>query len=676
MRQARASANRGGVLMASWRLPDPVPVREIENDWIVRPDGVRLAVSLWLPDVAAPVPVVLESIPYRKRDSTRGYSTWWGRKLAERGVAYARLDCRGSGDSGGLLVDEYLPQEQADNVTAIAWLAAQAWCNGAVGMRGVSWGGFSTLQAAALAPPALKAIMPMCASDRRYTDDAHYVGGAFALTGLKWATSFKAVMAGPPDPAVFGSDWEAAWMARLEAAPPIAAEWLSHQREDAYWRQGSVGFDPTAIRCPAYLVGGWLDPYNEMIPRLIQSLTVPAKALIGPWQHGYPSPATPGPGLDWAFEEVRWWKEHLAGEPTGIMDEPPLRAFLPEQSGIEASPGELAGRWVAEAPWPPKTWRRVLRLSRGGLGRGDPEVGVVEHRDRDVVGLATPEWVPFAAPTYPQEQSADDAGSLTFDSDPLDAPFDVLGTPVLSLRIAADQPVAKLAARLCEVSPDGRSWLITYGVLNLTHQESHATPAPLAPGAFYDVRLPLYLVGRRLRAGSRLRLAVSESLWPLLWPSPEPVTLSLDLAHAALALPIRSESAAEPAMPIPLASGQPSSGRGDPRVVRRTRDDSVVEYEEIWPLSGGTIEATGTQVERSGANVEASLRAGEPQSCRWRTWHTVRYVRDDWDCSLEAEAELTADGETFQLREKLTAKRGAAVVFEREQRNAIPRDLM
>ena len=677
MGQRGAAANGGRILMAPWRLPDPVGVREIENDWIVMPDGVRLAVSLWLPDVSEPVPVVLESIPYRKRDSTRGYGSWWGRKLAERGVAYARLDCRGSGDSGGLLTDEYLPQEQADNVAAIAWLAAQAWCNGAVGMRGVSWGGFSTLQAAALAPPALKAIMPMCASDRRYTDDAHYVGGAFALTGLKWATSFKAVMSRPAGPRRvrpgLGSRVDAA---AGSTSPAIAAaKWLSHQREDAYWRQGSVGVDPAAIRCPVYLVGGWLDPYNEMIPRLMEGLQVPTKALIGPWQHGYPAPATPGPGLDWAFEEVRWWREHLAGKATGIMDDPGVRLFLLEQSGIEAAPGELAGRWVAEPAWPPATWRRVLRLSLGGLGRG-MDVGVLEHRGAHVAGLATPEWVPFAAPTYPQEQSADDQASLTFDSDPLDAPLDVLGAPVFSLRIAADRPVATLAARLCEVTPDGRSWLITYGVLNLTHRESHAAPSPLTLGAFEDVRLPLYLTGRRLRAGSRLRLAVSESLWPLLWPSPEPVTLSLDLAHAALALPIRPDTAAEAETPIPLAPGSPSSGRGDPDVVRRAGDDGVVTYTEVWPLAGGAIEATGTRVERSGANVEASLRPSEPGAGRWRTWHTVRYIRGAWNCTLEAEAELTADSETFHLREKLTAKRGEAVVFEREDANAIPRDLM
>jgi putative CocE/NonD family hydrolase len=680
MGQAGAPANRGAALMAPWRLRDPVGVREIENDWVEAADGMRLAVSLWLPEAAEPSPVVLESIPYRKRDSTRSYSSWWGRKLAERGVAYARLDCRGSGDSGGLLADEYLPQEQADNVSAIAWLAAQAWCNGAVGMRGVSWGGFSTLQTAALAPPALKAIMPMCASDRRYTDDAHYVGGAFALTGLKWATSFKAVMAGPPDPEVFGPDWEAEWMRRLQAAQPIAAEWLSHQREDDYWRQGSVGFDPAAIRCPVYLVGGWLDPYNEMIPRLLAGLQVRAKALIGPWQHGYPAPATPGPGLDWAFEEVRWWKQHLAGERTGIMDEPRLRVFLPEQSGAEAAPGELTGRWVAERAWPPATPARRFRLSRGRLGETAGE-GIVTHRDDRVVGLQAPEWVPFAAPTYPQEQSTDDEGSLCFDSDPLVAPLDVLGTPLLSLRIAADRPVAKLAARLCEVTPDGRSHLVTYGLVNLTHRDSHAEPSPLTPGALYDVRLPLYLTGRRLRVGSRLRLAISESLWPLAWPSPEPATLSIDLAGAALSLPQRPAAGDEAEMPIPLAPGSPSSGRGDPDVVRATADDGEVTYREVWPLAHGAIEATGARIERSGANVAASIRPGEPLSCRWRTWHTVRYARgadgdDAWDCTLEAEAELTADAEAFHLRERLVAKRGEAVVFEREATNAIPRDLM
>lgn len=322
-----------------WRLPSKLGVRMIENTFVRMPDGVRLAVQLWAPEDGPAAPVVLESIPYRKRDRYRAYDLYWGQILAQYGIAYARVETRGSGDSEGLLADEYLPSEQADAATAIAWLAAQPWCNGAVGMRGVSWGGFSTLQAAALAPPALKAIMPMCASDMRYTNDAHYVGGAFALTGLKWATSMKLVMAGPPDPQITGPGWEAAWRARLAATPAIAARWLGHQTNDAYWRQGSVALDYDAIRCPTYVVGGLVDSYGDAIVRLLAKLKVPRRGIYGPWKHGYPAPASPGPGLDWAFEEVRWWRHWLIGEETGVMSEPMLRVYMPDATAAEVAPG-------------------------------------------------------------------------------------------------------------------------------------------------------------------------------------------------------------------------------------------------------------------------------------------------------------------------------------------------
>jgi predicted acyl esterase len=655
----------------AWTLPEAVGVREIENAWIAAPDGVRLAVQLWLPETAARCPVVLEAIPYRKRDSTRGYSRFWGRRLAQYGVAYARLDCRGSGDSGGLLLDEYLPTEQADNAAAIAWLAAQPWCNGAVGMRGVSWGGFATLQAAALQPPALKAIMSFCASDRRYTDDAHYVGGSFALTGLKWATSFKLVMAGPPDPAVFGPDWQRAWMERLEAAPPIAARWLAHQREDDYWRQGSVGLAPDRIACPTYLVGGWADPYNETIPRLLQSLNVPTRALIGPWGHGYPSPASPGPGLAWEREEVAWWRHWLAGEETGIMQGPTVWAYVPEQSPAQADGASIPGRWIAAPAWPPATDSLTFRLSHDGLGEQRGK-GVVDIGG-EVVGLQTPEWCPFAGPQYGQEQSPDDARSHVFDTPPLEAAVELFGTPVIRLRLAADRPVARLAARLCEVDAGGRSWLVTYGVLNLTHRASHAEPDLLTPGVFYDVALPLYVSARRVAAGSRLRLALSEGLWPLLWPSPEPVRLSIDLAHSTLALPVRRSDAPEPAFPIPLVEAPP--GRSDIQM-RRANADGRASFGEVAPVSRAAIRDTETSVVRGGPDVEAEMRAGDPLSCRWRVRQAVGYARGDWDCALEAEVEITASATAFQVRERLVARLRGAEVFCREQESAIPRDMM
>jgi predicted acyl esterase len=662
--------------MSDWRLPEPVGVREIENSWIVMPDGVRLAVSLWLPEVDHPVPVVLETTPYRKRDSSRAYGRFWGRQLAQYSVAFARLDARGSGDSGGLLLDEYLPQEQQDAAEAIAWLAAQDWCNGAVGVRGVSWGGFITLQTAALAPPALKAIMPMCASDRRYTDDAHYVGGAFALTGLKWATSFKSVMAGPPDPELFGPDWEAAWMARLEATPAIAARWLGHQREDDYWRQGSVGFDPRAIKCPVYLVGGWVDPYNEMIPRLLEGLKVPAKALIGPWTHGYPQPASPGPGLEWAFEEVRWWRRWLCGEATGVMDGPRVWAFLPEQSPIEAAAGPMTGRWVADPSLPAGAPSLELGLAPGRLASGVGAGGLLEIDGGRLVGLQTPEWVPFSVPQYPQEQSPDDAQALVFDTEPLGAPLDILGAPMLRIRVAASAPVATLVARLTEVTPDGRSWLVSYGVLNLTHRDGHDAPEPLVPGEFYDVELPLYLTGRRLRQGARIRLALSQGLWPLLWPAPEPANLTVDLAGSSLRLPVRPSSAPEFDFPVPISPPSLGSGRGDPDVKRSFANDGEARFDDISPASQGLIAETGTTIERSGSRVEARLTPGDPNSGRWRDRQDVRYFRGDWDCRIAVEVEVTSTADDFLVVESLKAWRAERPVFEREHRTTIPRDLM
>jgi hypothetical protein len=381
-------------------------------------DGVKLAVQLWLPADSERhrCPVVLEYIPYRKRDRYRGFDMYWGETLAQYGVGYARLETRGSGDSTGILEDEYLPSERQDGAAAIAWLAAQPWCNGSVGMRGVSWGGFSTLQTASLAPPALKAIMPMCASDMRYTDDAHYVGGAFALTGLKWATSFKVVAAGPPDPLITGAAWKTEWKRRLEATPAIAARWLSHQTNDAFWRQGSVALDWDAIKCPVYVVGGLVDSYGNEIPRLLANLKVPRKGLYGPWQHGYPSPATPGPGLDWAWEEVRWWRHHLMGEATGVMDDPMLRIYLPDATAAETSPGPIPGRWIAEDTWPSSRVGsdRFVFSAGGGLVRSQSagEKGLrVQLSGEPVVGLGKVEWVPFAPTELPREQSADDSRS-------------------------------------------------------------------------------------------------------------------------------------------------------------------------------------------------------------------------------------------------------------------------
>ena len=140
----------------------------IEHTWIPMPDGARLAARIWLPpEEEAPVPAILDLLPYRQGDLMAARDAAIYPYLAARGYACARVDLRGTGNSEGIIDDEYTPQELQDGCDVIAWLAAQPWCDGNVGMTGISWGGFNSLQVAALRPAALRAVLTVCASDDR-----------------------------------------------------------------------------------------------------------------------------------------------------------------------------------------------------------------------------------------------------------------------------------------------------------------------------------------------------------------------------------------------------------------------------------------------------------------------------------------------------------------------------
>jgi putative CocE/NonD family hydrolase len=669
---------------SAWRLPPKGAVRVIDNQWIELGDGTRLSARLWLPEGAAEPrsPVVWEYIPYRKRDLYRAHDDRWGQELAQYGIAYARVDARGSGDSQGVLVDEYLDQELSDGVEVIAWLSRQPWSNGAVGMRGISWGGINTLQIAALAPPQLKAIMPMCCTDTRYTDDAHYIGGALGLTDLQWGVQFKAVMAMPPDPAIVGKDWREQWRQRLEASPAILEKWLSHQRNDAYWRHGSVSADYSRIRCPVYIVDGWVDTYVNTVPRLLAGVNVPRKALIGPWAHNYPESASPGPSLEWAFEEVRWWKHWLAGEPTGIMDEPMFRAFMPYRTASEVYPADTPGRWIAEAGWPsPRIAARTWYLDEGRLTKSPGTHSEVRYVGDRIVGLQKPEWLPFPPEGLPREQTPDDLKSLLFDSEPLRADLEILGRPVARIRIAADQPVAKIALRLCEVRPDGKSWLVTYGLLNLTHRHGDQTPVPLTPGETYDVDVELSFIAHRFASGSRIRLAVSESLWPLVWPSPKVATLTLTHGASSLDLPVRAgrtRPSSDPLFPIPTHRSD-ESAPGGRTPLRQTGPDADGWYEildEPQPFSYPVAD-TGTVISGAmGIKERLRIQQGDNNSCVWQGERSGGFQRGDWNCTVYSSFRLTSTAEAFFIEETLRATDGGEVVFERENKASVPRDLI
>ncbi|MGH6917838.1 MAG: CocE/NonD family hydrolase, partial [Geminicoccaceae bacterium] len=330
------------------------PVRETPNLFIELGDGCKLAARVWLPEDAEadPVPAILEYLPYRKRDGTAQRDALTHPYVAGHGYACLRVDMRGNGESDGLMLDEYTEQEQDDALEVIDWIARQPWCTGAIGMIGISWGGFNGLQVAARRPPALKAVITLCSTDDRYADDIHFMGGCLLNDNLSWASTMLAYSSRPPDPALVGERWRAMWLERLDNTVLLVDTWLRHQRRDRQWQHGSVCEDFSAIRCPVYAVGGWADGYSNAIPRLLAGLEVPSKGLIGPWAHKYPHFATPGPRIGFLQECLRWWDQWLKGIDTGVMDEPMLRAWITESVKPASHHDELPGRWVAESSWP------------------------------------------------------------------------------------------------------------------------------------------------------------------------------------------------------------------------------------------------------------------------------------------------------------------------------------
>jgi predicted acyl esterase len=470
----------------------PRAVREIEHCFIPLRDGTRLAARIWLPRDAErdPVPAILEYLPYRKRDGTYERDALTHPYLAGHGYAGVRVDIRGSGESDGLLTDEYAPQEQDDALEIIAWLAAQPWCSGAVGMMGISWGGFNGLQVAARRPPALRAVVTICSTDDRFRDDVHAMGGALLTAKFGWASFFFGAMGHAPDPALVGDGWRETWVRRLENLPLFLEIWLRHQRRDAYWRHGSVCEDYAAIACPVFAVGGWTDGYTNAIPRLLEHLSVPRKGLIGPWAHAYPHFAQPGPQIGFLQEMLRWWDHWLKGIDTGVMAEPMLRAWMIESLPPAPYNATLPGHWVGAPCWPPPD-RATRRLSLTDDGLRDAASGEAGGTltpravcSPQTLGAAGGSWCPFGrGPDQAGDQRPDDARSLLFETAPLDAPVAILGAALVTLDVASDRPIANLAVRLCDVQPGagrmgGASLRVSYGVLNLTHRDGHAAPAP------------------------------------------------------------------------------------------------------------------------------------------------------------------------------------------------------
>ncbi len=649
-------------------------ITETPDLGIMLSDGTRLSCRSWIPDDAIdnPVPVILEYLPYRKRDGTCARDALTHPWFAKRGYACLRVDIRGNGDSHGIMEDEYSPQELADAVEVIEWAAAQGWCNGRVGMMGISWGGFNALQVAALSPEPLKAIVTLCSTDDRFADDIHYKGGCLLNENLGWGATMWSYSSRAPDPALRPEDWKDLWLQRLEAEPFLPAVWLRHQRRDEYWRHGSVCEAFDAIKAKVLAVGGWGDAYKNSVPRLVANIP-DAKGIIGPWVHKYPHFAVPEPRIGFLQEALRWWDRWLKDIETGVENDPDYSVYLMDGVRPATWYTQRTGRWINANPMDQKTL--TFGLSATGLGRAAPFRQVVAS-PQDTGADAGEYCAIWLGPEMPGDQRSDEAKSAVFDSDTLSEPVNIVGSPIIRLRVSSRTPQSQLAVRLSHVHPDGASTRITYGVLNLSHRNDHENPVPMPLKQPQDIGLALDNIAYRVPAGHRIRVSISTAYWPLIWPSPE--KSEIELTSGTLSVPVWEEQnhpartflAPDAEAPWEIEELRPEHHERETQidhvtgqVCLRIRDD----FGKIRDCQHGLV--TGS-IARERWEIHPDDPLSAVGTCHW----TDELERDDLRLRTEAHCEMSCDATHFHLNATLTAYENDAEIFSKKISDRIRRD--
>ncbi len=658
----------------------------IENEWITLKDGTRLAARIWMPEGADrdPVPAVFEFLPYRKRDGTSMRDEATYPAFAAAGIAGVRVDIRGSGESDGVIDGEYTPLELANACELIAWIAAQPWSNGNVGMMGISWGGFNGLQVAALRPPALKAVISLASTVDRYNDDIHYKNGCHLSSQLSWAATMLGYQSRSPDPELVGDHWKEMWLHRLRLEPFLMEDWLQHQRRDDFWKHGSVCEDFSAIEVPVLVIAGWADGYRNTPLRAIEGLGDKAKAIIGPWVHQYPHFAGPKPRADFLGEAIRWWNRWLRGEENGVETLPQVRAYVLD--AIRPGPRRDfdPGKWIAKKKWVHPSMQAFHACADGRTLSTESRNAMTSVsaflRSPLDTGTAAGEYFP----TKPDvemaiDQRIDDAGSLVFETAPLEADCDYLGRPVLTLSLSCDRDWSNLAARLVDVHPDGTAARVSLGVLNLTHRDGNAAPKAMPAGEKVAIRLVLDACGYRFRKGHRIRLSLSTAYWPHILPAPSDPGVTVDTGSLRLDMPLLGTHEpcrmAEPENHDPL----PKYIEHKPAVSRRSAirhlTENVTEY-RIHEDSGLVEHPdTGLSV-REQRDESWSITLDDPLSTTGVAVWTCDMERPGWHTRTVSTSRISCTATDWLISASVVAYEGDTEVFTKSFGKTIPRDFM
>jgi putative CocE/NonD family hydrolase len=671
--------------LGAWLAASAVLAARIEQVFIPMRDGVKLAADVWHPDEGAgPFPVLLEYLPYRKTEGRGGSFPLYSYFL-RHGYVVVRADIRGTGNSEGLLIPyEYSEIEQRDGEDVIGWLARQPFSTGEVGMFGISWGGFNSIHMAMRRPPALKAILAVDATDDLFHDDVHYMDGIMHVDTWEMSQDLANAMPGAPDYVL-----DERYFAERFDQPPWMLTYKAQQRDGPFWDRTALKARYESIQIPSFLIGGWYDGYRDSIPRMLEHVKAPVKAIVGAWDHTYPDEPYPKPGFDWRHEAVRWFDHWLKGKDTGILKEPRLAVYVrdwhPPGPYLETAPG----RWRYEDGWPIARIRERILYPKDDHTLGDAPGGAAVDRLRCVptTGVEAGGPVLWWGDVAP-DQRPTDAFGLVYETAPLSEEVEILGFPRATLRVAADAPLADWYARLNDVAPDGTVTLVTGAGRSGAQRVSAREPRAIEPNRPFPLEIEMHFTSWVFPKGHRIRLSVSNAQWPMLWPTPYPVTTSLYLGPdgSRLSLPLvpPGDSKAPAPSYLPIPEKEPALPGYEELGVQTPSAYGEVSSIDRNPRTGkATVVATNTSShrfpwgeQRYTEKFTHEAEDGHPEKASVRGQYTteVRMTGTGRTLRWESVVVFSSDRASFHYRGTRKLWENEKLVREKSWEKSIPRD--
>ena len=643
--------------------------------WIPMKDGVRLAATLYMPDGAKPgekFPALLEYLPYRKDDDTAAEDYSKHAYFARRGYVGARVDIRGFGNSEGAPTDrEYSEQEQSDGLQVIHWLATQPWSNGNVGMFGISWGGFNALQMAMRNPPELKAIIAICATAELFHDDVHYMDGMMHIDEFELNMDMAPGFTGAPDytldEKILGPHFDAA---------PWSLLYLKHQHDGGFWRSPVRPY--SEIKVPSFVIGGLQDGYRDSVTSMLEQTKAPMRAIMGPWNHSFPNDADFGPRVEWRDQAVRWWDYWLKGRNTGVLQDPRLVVFMQHWRPPDPNLAEVPGEWRQVDRWPPPDARDATWFLQANHTLAVSTTENTVHQLKYVPSIGVEAgfwWGELLSDVRPV-----DAYSLVYDSAPLTEEVAILGHPHALLQASADVPLADWFVRLSDVAPDGSVTQITGAGLNGAQREGMTEPRDLDPGKTYPLNVEMHLTSWVFPKGHRIRVAVSNALWPMVWPTPYAMTTSLELGGASGSRVMLPVVPAHGKVPPAFGAVEPSEERTDihsegfpwPGEWTAERDEARHKTTVHWSGKDSAEFPWGKQTDyekltysTDDAHPEISSALGEAESI---------FALKDRELRWRGHLSVTSDARNFYYKYTRELLKDGQLIKTKTWQETIPRD--